>query len=202
MWINAERSRIKHTIISTGNGIYSFYCRKRKHLQWQRWKKKVNSFASFLPFFVLPFLCWHSRCDIYSLSKWWVSTSFSCVDELDVTYVHIKTYRLYYVRETMFIAKNCYASFHFVNNQSTRSILHVTRILNNFSWVFFAEKAFVRLFNFRFWDSNIGDVTSLNVIQIFKKSSWKVCCDNSTFSMQKVPHDRNKRFVEKLLPFT
>lgn len=51
MWIIAERSKIKHTIISTGNGIYSFYCRKRKHLQWQRWKKKVNSFASFLLFF-------------------------------------------------------------------------------------------------------------------------------------------------------
>lgn len=79
-----------YTIISTGNGIYSFYCRKRAHLSWQC--KKVNNFASSHILFPLSFsstrLTFHflsvnaSRDAHLFLSEWWVSTSFSCIDEL------------------------------------------------------------------------------------------------------------------------
>lgn len=147
-WRAEQNKSILTTIISSGNGIHSFYCRKRAKFPLKMFKKKVNKFAKLPPFMFIFFS--HSLFIFLPVSwdahlcfvQWWASTSFSMyINALNVTvcvlfieqYTTIQSYKFPW---NLLLSNawnedneenNNFLSFHFVSKQSTHATLHLHR---------------------------------------------------------------------------
>lgn len=153
--INAEQSRRrKQNTISTGNGIHSFYCRKRKHLQWQCWKKKVNRFAS-SHIFVLSVLCSATfipfQNDEFPLHFHPKSRTLNITYVLCAARISKATGCIIHVHGTMFIAKKsffCYSISLTTNQHGPTHMSHKQWII--FSMLFLCSFKQASYFRFCF----------------------------------------------------
>lgn len=133
------KKKTEHTI-STGSGIHSFYCRKRKHLQWQCWEKRSIVSQALTSLFCRSCARRHSL-PFKKMSFHFIFIRRAELSTSPMCYV-LRAYQklpvvLYTCMEPCLLPRSLFFFlFHFVNNQSTRSNSHVAQTMNNFLHVF------------------------------------------------------------------